>query len=161
MRAIDTYGEFELPEEKSKIEVDESLVKKVEACGKFLVSYKITPDEIKKKLSEGHKDEVRMGFLAGKIDDQVIEIDDLFIPDQESNNCFTDIKPTEVLKEIIKIQKRSKQITGYAVYVNKSPPYETECSMMSRETLASQLGTPAMNLIINRRGEYKILISSK
>lgn len=147
MSTIDTYGELELPEEKEDIKIVEDKAKTKESEMEFLI-HKI----MKKLTAGGNEDNVRLGFLLGKINEDQVEFDDVHVPEQNSDKNISYVGAYAFARTLL----NQKEIVGWAEYFPNIPTVENELTKRNRAYLTMRLDKKVISIVINKKGEHKI-----
>lgn len=115
-------------------------------------------DKIAEDLQEGgFKDHKRSGFLIGRINDNGVFVEGIFVPEQESSPKRTYISPETEARSFEKIRALGREVVGLGHYYNHLDVSESEADYAARMSCVKK-SVPALAIITNSSGDYKILL---
>jgi len=116
-----------------------------------------TVDKIAAQLAKGAPDYIRAGYLTGKIEENRIFVDGVYVPEQQSDKIMTVIPPNELASAFQAIRANGKNIVGFVHYNGIFPAYKGAISNESRKMLRQKAGVPNLAVVVDSKGDYEVV----
>lgn len=118
-----------------------------------------TLDQITEQLAKDAPDNIRTGYLIGKVEGNKVIVDGVYVPEQQSNRSMTYVTSEEQAKLFQTISSEGYSIVGLAQYNANLPAYESKISRKSIEQFSQTERTPKLGLIVNSKGDYSFSVN--
>lgn len=115
-----------------------------------------TVDSITRKLSQHDTEKIMAGYLTGRVEEDRIVIEDVYIPEQFSNHLITEIKGEHRDLSIRAIKDSGKSIVGFVQYNAGFAVFENMSVRNCIDNLAQER-VPRVGLVVNARKEYQVI----
>ena len=119
----------------------------------------MTPDNYKQIANtvrpENQKD-VRVGYLVGNVNGDIVAVLQGVIPAQESSPVYSTVKPGEIqrIQELAKADGR--EIVGMVCYHPTLVAFESATERESRANLSSLIGNPCLLIVVGKNDACQI-----
>jgi hypothetical protein len=120
--------------------------------------YNSVPLFVQYGLKEDHEEDYRMGLLVGKSLGDRFRIDDIFVPDQDSNPSRTMVVDW---KDALDKAKAMGELAGVALYTGKNDLIIPDATKILHKKLCKNHGMKYFIYLVNNEGYFKIFQDGK
>ena len=118
-----------------------------------------TIDQITEQLAKDAPDNIRTGYLIGKVKGNKVIVDGVYVPEQQSNSLMTYVTSEEQVKSLQIINSDGNAIVGLAQYNANLPANESKISRESIEQFSQTERIPNLGMIVNSKGDYSFSVN--
>lgn len=111
-----------------------------------------TLERITRKLKGDCRDHIRMGLLVGRVEGYDVQVEDVHVPEQESDKMMARVEPGATASSVADIQAQGKKCVGMITYHGGMPVFESETTRQTRESLP--LEGAKCGIVVNYKMKY-------